>query len=91
MEKVEVLLEISKSISETITKDGSIIGSPLAFYNIETDGYFIPYSDWAFTNKEEYKQELINNTMFDDTKIENLIIYDKSPELNWPTLKKEIK
>ena len=91
MEKVEALLEITKALSKITTKEGAIIGNPLAFYYIETDGYFTPYCDWAFTNQEEYKQELINNTMYDDAKIENLIIYEQVPEIHWPILKKEIK
>ena len=53
------------------------IGTPDAFYQIEHDGFRVPYYEWAFTNKNEYLTELKNNTLFDDAEVLNLEIIPK--------------
>lgn len=89
-EKENALKLLTETLSKIEIEPKVYIGYPDAFYQIDNEGFFVPYCDWAFSNKEEYLSELINNTMYDDASVENLIIFDENLErkIKADTLKK---
>ena len=73
LKKEQALKVLAKALSYI---DGcKNIGKPDASYLIDKNGFYIPYYDWVWKNKEEYLRELKNNTMFDDANIEKLVIH----------------
>lgn len=89
-EKVEILKELVSAIS-LIEINGAPIGKPHAFYTIEENRIPIPYCDWAFAYKDEYLTELKENTMYEDTNIENLILFDENNNVKTLQKSKEDK
>lgn len=71
--KLEALKEIGSSVAEIIERDGLPIGLPLAFYNAVDEECKRPSLDWAFQNPEAYEKELLEDTLFDDASVKNLI------------------
>ena len=80
IKKEEAANLLVDTISQINLENNEYIGNPDAFYQIDNGGFYIPYYDWAWKNKEEYLRELKDNTMFDDADVENLIIFDKQAE-----------
>lgn len=87
IEKEQALKVLVDAISKIALRDNNYIGSPDAFYQIDNGGFYIPFYDWVWENKEEYLNELKNNTMFDDANIENLRIFNKEIEKEFQKLK----
>jgi len=76
-EKIEALKDIGKVIIDTESAAGKKIGYPLAFYKAVFEDSSVPTLEWAFRNQEEYTEELRRGTIFDDARIEDLIIKPK--------------
>ena len=88
-EKISALLDFYNIISNIKKENGEKIGEPLALYNVYKGNIRIPYLEWAFTKKDEYIEELENDTLFDDGKIKDLIIFNKKEKQK--ETKKELK
>lgn len=78
-EKEEALRILSNAISRI--RFGIQFGNPIAYYQIEQNGFYIPFCDWVWKNKEEYLEELKNNTLYEDARIENLVLFEE-PEMS---------
>lgn len=76
-EKECALRILADAISKIELSQNQYIGDPNAYYQIQVDGFYIPYCDWAWKYKNEYLEELKNNRMYEDAKIENLIIFNE--------------
>lgn len=74
-EKLKVLNEIYNVIRKINDKNGIAIGEPVAFYNICDGKNKTPHLDWVFCKKEEYVNELVNGTLFDDGVAEDLFLF----------------
>ena len=72
---IEILGDVGELLSKLRDKD-KIIGRPLAFYNIRDKERKSPYLDWAFINQKEYEEALRSKTLYQDKKIEDLVMFE---------------
>ena len=76
-EKEEAIKLLTYVISNINLTHNQYLGQPNAYYQIEINGFYIPFCDWVWKYKDEYLDELKNNTMYDDANIENLILFEE--------------
>lgn len=77
--KRRALFYMRHSIKEELDTEGNLIGDPLAYFEADDLNGTDPFLEWAFVNKEEYREALENGTLIEDADIRINWFYDKNP------------
>lgn len=76
--KKEALNAIAETLIPLTDRSGALIGHPIASFDLFDGEDVDPYYEWAMTEREEYTRELIDGSLFEDAKPQNMTVYDEN-------------